>query len=141
MVRPMKAEGLGEGAALPATTAQGPIDPTTMTEVELREAGALVVVAAAGAVVVKATMAAVVVGEGTGISPRMTKVPRKATWEATITTIPAHPKGSTTRTATTTTLLGRNSTIQIRLAVTIWVMAMKVRLRVPFEFLRSDERV
>ena len=131
MVRPMKAEGLGEGAALPATTAQGPIDPTTMTEVELREAGALVVVAAAGAVVVKATMAVVVEGEGTGISPRMTKVPRKATWGATTTMSPVrpHPVRSTTSRTATTTVLDLDSTTQIR-PVTTKGTAMKVRLRV-----------
>ena len=125
-----------EEAAPLETSGLGLTDPTTLKGAVLREEGDSVEVGAVGA-----ANTAVVTGVATETQARMIKVLRKATWEATITTIPAHPKGSTTRTATTTTLLGRNSTIQIRLAVTIWVMAMKVRWRVPFEFLRSDERV
>lgn len=124
-----------EEAALPETSGLGLTDPTTLKGAVLQEEGDSVEVGVVGAV-----NTAVATGAAMETQARMIKVLRKATWEVTITTILAHRKGSTTRTATTTTLLGRNSTIQIRLAVTIWVMVTKVRLRVPFEFLRSNAR-
>lgn len=123
-----------EEAALPETSGLDPTDPTTLKGAVLREEGDSVEVGVVGAVnMVVAT------GAATEIQALMIKVPRKATWEVTITTIPALRKGSTTRMATTTTRLVPDSTTQIRLAVTIWATVMKVRLRVPSEFLRSNE--
>ena len=129
--------GLVEEAVLPETLGLALTDPTTiLTGAVLLEEGGLVVVVVAevgAASKAAATMVAM------AMQPLMIKVPRKATWEVTITTIPALRKGSTTRMATTTTRLVPDSTTQIRLAVTIWATVMKVRLRVPSEFLRSNE--
>ena len=121
----MKEGGLGE-AALLATTAQGLTDPTPMTGAELPGDGGLVAVAAVVVVAAKTTTVVI------AIQARMTRVPRKATWVVTIITSPARHLGSTIRTATTMHQVP-GSTLTL-LADTIRVMAMKVRLRVQFEF-------
>lgn len=130
--------GLVEEAVLPETLGLALTDPTTiLTGAVLLEEGGLVVVVVAevgAASKAAATMVAM------AMQPPMIKVPRKATWEGTITTVRARHKGSTTRTATTTMRQVRDSTIQSPLAVTIRASVMKVRLRVTFELLRSEQR-
>lgn len=122
----MKEGGLGE-AALLATTAQGLTDPTPMTGAELLGDEGLVAVAA---VVVKVTMVVEVIG----MWVRMTRALRKATWEGTTTTRPGRLQGLTTTRTATTTLQVPDSTTQIPMVATAPNTAMKVRLRVQFEF-------
>ena len=110
-------------AVLLETSGQGLTDPTVLTEaVFLEEEGSV------GAVGEDKPPTA-----ATAMPAHMIKVPRKATWVVTIITSPARHLGSTIRTATTMHQVP-GSTLTL-LADTIRVMAMKVRLRVPFEFL------
>lgn len=102
----------------------------------------VVAVAAEAAGVARVITAVGVVA--TGMSARMTRAPRKATWEVT-TTSPArlHLGHTTTRTATTT-LQVPGSTIQIPLAAMARGTVMKVRLRVQsesFEILCATQAV
>ena len=110
--------------ALPATLGLGLTDPTALTEAVLRgEEGS---VAAAGVAVRAPTVVM-------AMQLHMIKVLRKATWGHTIITSPVRPpKGITTRTATTMRQVP-GSTVTL-LVVTTRIMAMKVRLRVQFEF-------
>lgn len=113
-------------AALLSTMGLGLTDPTALTEAGLREEEGSVV-----AVEVEVAK----VPTATEMQHPITKVPRKATWEATMITSRLRHKGIITRTATTM-LPTPGSTVTL-LVVMTRIMGMKVRLRVPSEFLRS----